>query len=133
MKKEFILILELKAEIGEQLKTAAANKEKTNHLKVLLKALLKHNRAIFNIYRLWLMADLTDGNQLFEMPEGMVKKTNEIELMKPVIEVLSSKSGTHFEEVLKMDYDSRFRYFEPIFSQFGTLKVTKTNFIEKEK
>ena len=133
MKKEFILILEFNAEIGERLKTDAGDKEKTKHLNVLLKALLKHNRAILDIYKLWLMADLTDGNQLFEMPEGMVKKTNEIELMKPVLEVLSGKTGTRFEEVLKMDHDSRFRYFEPIFSQLGTLKVTKTNFFEKGK
>ena len=133
MEKEFILILEFNAQIGEHLKTDAGDKEKTKHLNVLLKALLKHNRAILDIYKLWLMADLTDGNQLFEMPEGMVKKTNEIELMKPVLEVLSGKTGTCFEEVLEMDHDSRFRYFEPIFSQLGTLKVTKTNFFEKGK
>lgn len=131
MKKEFSLILEFKAEIGEHIKTDAGDKEKTKHLNVLLKEVLKNDHAIFDIYKLSLMAYLIDGSHVFEMDTGSVIDTDKIELLEPVLEVLSGKTGTHFKEVLKMDYDSRLGYFEPLFDQLGTLKVTKTNFIEK--
>ena len=131
MKKKFILIVEFDAEIGEQLRVA--DKEKTKYLNVLLKELLKHDRAILDIYKLWLMADFVDGNQLFEMDAGIVKKTNEIELIRPVLERLSQEAREHFEKVLKMDRDRINSYFESLFALFGILNVGKVNFIEKGK
>ena len=131
MKKEFILILEFKAEIGERLSIDAGDKEKTKHLNVLLKELLKHDRAIPDIYKLWLMADLTDGNQLFEMKPFTGKKTTEIELIRPLFDRLNDDTRAYFEKVLKMSHEKRISHFEPLFGQLGTLKVTKTNFIEK--
>lgn len=124
-------MLEFDAEIGEQLQTK--NKGKTIHLNVLLKELLKHERAITDIYRLWLMADLTDGNQLFDMDSSLVKKTNEVELLRPVLEKLSGETAAHFKNAAAMDRDSAFRCFAPLFDRFGTLQVTKTHFIEKGK
>jgi hypothetical protein len=131
MKKKFILIVEFDAEIGEQLRVA--DKEKTKYLNVLLKELLKHDRAILDIYKLWLMADFVDGNQLFEMDAGIVKKTNEIELIRPVLERLSQEAREHFAKVLKMDRDRINSYFESLFALFGILNVGKVNFIEKGK
>ena len=130
MKKKFTLIFEFSAKINEHIKDAG-NKEKTKHLNVLLKEMLKNDHAIFDIYKLSLMAYLIDGCHLFEMDKGSVIETNKIELLEPVFAGLSENERKHFREVLEMDcYDSD-EYFDLMFNQFGTLKVKKVNFMEK--
>ena len=131
MKKKFVLILEFESEIGEKLDIA--DKEKAGYLKGLLQELLKKDRAILEIYKLWLFADFANGNQFFEMDMSHLKKTNEIELIRPVLTCLPKADRKYFAEVLKMDEDSINFYFEGIFEQFGTLQVTKANFMERGK
>jgi hypothetical protein len=131
MEKKFTLIFEFSAKIDEHIKIDAANMEQTKHLNVLLKEVLKNDHAIFDIYKLSLMAYLIDGCHVFEMDKGSVIETNKIELLEPVFAGLSENERKHFREVLEMDcYDSD-EYFDLMFNQFGTLKVKKVNFMEK--
>ncbi len=130
MKKKFTLIFEFSAKINEHIKDAG-NKEKTKHLNVLLKEMLKNDHAIFDIYKLSLMAYLIDGSHIFEMDKGSVIDTDKIELLKPVIAGLNENERKYFEKVLEMGYDDSYEYFEPLFDQLGTLKVKKVNFMEK--
>lgn len=67
------------------------------------------------------------------MESKLFKKTNEIELIRPVLECLPNADREHFAKVLEMDYESIYQYFAFIFTQFGPLKVTKANFIENGK
>ena len=131
MKKKYILILEFKTEISEHLQNE--DKEKAKKLGGLLKELLRNDQAILDIYKLWLFADFIDGNQVFEMEKNLLKKTTEIELIRPVLDCLPEAKRKHFAKVLEMDRESINRYFASVFAQFGQLKVTKANFIENGK
>jgi len=130
MEKKFTLIFEFRAKINEHIKDAE-NKEKTKHLNVLLKEVLKNDHAIFDIYKLSLMGYLIDGSHVFEMDTGSVIETDKIELLEPVFAGLSEKERKHFEKVLEMYCDDSVEYFDLLFAQFGTLKVKKVNFMEK--
>jgi hypothetical protein len=133
MKKNYILTLEFEAVINETI--PIEEKEKMEFFTELLKELLKNDRAVYDIYRLWLMSDLRDGDHMFRMEWDIANLKDSIltDYIKPVLQNLPEKIKEHFDNILAMDADSINRYFDLLFVQFGPLIITKGDFIEKIK
>jgi len=133
MKKTYILILEFEAEIEETL--PARNKHKGRYQKLLLEEFLKSERGILDLYRLRLMSDLGSDNHIYEI-DGDISIFNgkdEYEVIRSMTQFLPDDARAYFERIFARGSDSIDRCFESFFDLFGTLQVTKANFLEKGK
>jgi len=133
MKKTYILIFEFEAEIRE--KVRCKNKKKNRFFNILMAEFLKNDKVIRDIYRLWLMSDLGSDNHIYDVDRDMriLKGSDELKLIRPVLQSLPQDARAHFEKVFEMDRELVNEYFELLFEQFGTMKVKRANFLEKGK
>lgn len=133
MKKTYILILELEAEIREILCTR--NKKKDKYFNKLLEEFLKNDKVVRDIYRIWLMADLASDNHIYEVDKNMsiLKRGNESEAVRSIIEFLPDEAQKHFQNIFARDKKSIDRYLEILFDHLGALKLKRGDFLEKGK
>ena len=131
MKKKYILILELEAEINETI--PATDLEKWGFLSQLLEELLKNDRFIIDYYRLYLMADLRDGDHFFQVAWTCdeLKDIKITDYIKPVLPNLPPKAREHFEKILTMSADEAEEYFGLLVDQFGPIIVVNGSFFER--
>jgi len=131
MNKKYILILELETEIRERI--SVGNKEEKKYFDELQKEFLKNGKIIRELFRLLLISDLAYGSHLFELDKDIINSDDrdEIDVIMPVLQSLSDESKEHFTKMLESDDKKRDEFFDTFFHQFGTFKVTKTNFMEK--
>jgi hypothetical protein len=133
MKKNYILIFELEVEIRERLRSKS--KKKSKYLNLLLQEFLKNDKAALDIYRLWLMSDLGSDNHIYEIDEDLsiLKGKEELEVINSLLQDLPPDAREYFTKIFYNNPEYIDVYLESLFDRFGTLKVTKANFLEKGK
>jgi len=133
MKKTYILIFEFEAEIRE--KVNCKGKKKRRFFNMLMAEFLKNEKVVRDIYRLWLMSDLGSGNHIYDVDRdmGILRGSDELKLIRPVLQSLPQDARAHFEKVFEMDREQVNEYFELLFEQFCNLKLQRANFLEKGK
>ncbi len=133
MKKTYILILELEAEIREILCTR--NKKKDKYFNKLLEEFLKNDKVVRDIFRIWLMADLGSDNHIYEVDKNMsiLRDNDELECIRSIIKSLPDDAQKHFQDVFDRDKESIDRYFEILFDHLGSMKLKRGDFLEKRE
>ncbi|MCI0470046.1 MAG: hypothetical protein L0Y73_00135 [Candidatus Aminicenantes bacterium] len=133
MKKTYILILELEAEIREILCTR--NKKKDKYFNKLLEEFLKNDKVVRDIFRIWLMADLGSDNHIYEVDKNMsiLRDNDELECIRSIIKSLPVDAQKHFQDVFDRDKESIDRYFEILFDHLGSMKLKRGDFLEKRE
>ena len=127
MRKKFRFVLDLDVEIEEKIKGKV--KGSISNLNMLLKEFLKDDRAILDLYKLWLLGDLQSDEHI-EAIEQDIKTRDEKDILKSVLDKLPGKIQMYFIDVLNNNNNSRFEELESFFDQFSMLKFNKAGFIE---
>jgi selenophosphate synthase len=120
-------------EIRERLRSKS--KKKSKYLNLLLQEFLKNDKAALDIYRLWLMSDLGSDNHIYEIDEDLsiLKGKEELEVINSLLQDLPPDAREYFTKIFYNNPEYIDVYLESLFDRFGTLKVTKANFLEKGK
>jgi hypothetical protein len=127
MDKKFRFTLDLSVKINEQI-TASPHRDngKPNRL---LREFLKDDRAVLDLYKLWLLGDLRT-DQHYAAIEKDIHTRDEKDIIKGVLKNCPTKTEQFFLEILEGENDSQFKYLENIFEQFQLLKFNRANFEE---
>lgn len=133
MKKKFVFILEFEADIGEKVSKGCSKEDR--FFAALFKEVLKNDKVIRNLYRLMLMSDFEGGNHIYEMEKDIhaLGMKDELEIIKPVLRYLPDDAIAHFLNIFESKDERREKFFDRFFSEFGNLKIIKSNFMERKK
>ena len=73
--------------------------------------------------------------EVFEMEKNIInlRHRDEIEIITPLLSNLPEDEKAYFLKIFGSDGEVRDAFFEKLFNQFDKLRVTKTNFMAKEK
>ena len=133
MKKKYILILNLEAEISKKIDTG--DKKKDKYYKKLLKAVLKNDLIVREIFLMWLLTDLKEGNFIFRMADfsAELKGKNEIDIIRPVLQSLPREAKEYFLKIFETKNNKKDEFVDIFFSLFRRLNIEKFNFIRNVK
>lgn len=134
MKKEYILIVEFTGEINRVTKGSSTNRD-DRFFAALFEEVLKDDNILRDLYRLMLLSDFSGGNHIFDMEQNIISipYRDEIEILTPLLSTLPDDAKAYFLKIFKSDDEGRDAFFEKLFNQFKNLRVTKANFMAKEK
>lgn len=127
MKKRYKFILDLSVEINDQL--FAQDNEKKRKTEILFKEFLKDDKAILNLYKLWLLGDLRIDEHYEKIKESLHPQ-DEKEIILPILNKCPENVKSHFARILSNENDIQFNELEDFFDQFEMLKFTKASFQE---
>jgi ribosomal 50S subunit-associated protein YjgA (DUF615 family) len=132
MKKNFVFIFEFEADISEKVSKGCSKDDR--FFAALFKEVLKNDKVIRNLYRLMLMSDFEGGNHIYETERYIhdLGMKDELEIIKPVLRNLSDDAIAHFLNIFESKDERREKFFDRFFSHFGTLRVIKSNFMERK-
>jgi calcineurin-like phosphoesterase family protein len=126
MKKKFKFTLDLSVVINDD---GRNNGGQNNNINLLLKEFMKDDKAILDLYKLWLLGDLR-AHEHHEAITRSIEAKNEKEIFIPVLERCHPKVRRHFLEILDSDNDFRYKELEDFFDRFEMLHFNKASFSE---
>ncbi|MCK4761828.1 MAG: hypothetical protein KAW12_06470 [Candidatus Aminicenantes bacterium] len=124
MKKKYRLIVDFDVKINEKIKG-----ENNSNLNLLLKEFLKDDKAVLDLYKLWLLGDLQSDEHI-EAIEDAIQTRDEKELLKPTLEKLQPEPGKYYLDILANNNHNHFEELDKFFGQFSTLKFSSAEFKE---
>lgn len=127
MKKRYQFTLDLCVEINDQL--FVQETEKNKKTEILFKEFLKDDRAILNLYKLWLLGDLRIDEHYEKIKESL-HPMDEKDIILPILKKCPDNVKRHFLEILSSEGDIQFNELEDFFDQFEMLKFTQASFQE---
>lgn len=127
MKKSFRFVLDFSVDIEEEIE--GDDREKRLRLRSLLKAFLKNDQAILDLYKLRLLGDL-QGDEHITAIEQAVAVKDEKDILKPVIQNLPAEEKQYFLNILNSNNNNLFEELDLLFHRFSALKFGKAGFIE---
>jgi len=127
--------MEFDTEISQQVTQGFGTSKVDRFYAALLKEVLNNGEAIRDLYCILLRSDLSDGNHVFDMEQHIlnVPYQDEVEILTPLLYSLPEDAKTYFLEIFKSGGEDKDDFFEKLFDKLDNLKVTRANFIEREK
>ncbi len=127
MKKRYQFTLDLTVEINDQI--FAQEFKKNKKMEILFKEFLKDDKAILDLYKLWLLGDLRIDEHYDKIKESLHPK-EEKEIILPILKKCPENVKNHFGKILCSENDLQFKELEDFFDQFEMLKFTEASFQE---
>jgi hypothetical protein len=127
MKKKFKFTLDLSVEIKDDGQNN--NGGQNSKINLLLKEFLKDDRAILDLYKLWLLGDLRVHEHHDDIKNSIEAK-DEKEIFIPVLKRCHPKVQKHFLKIFDSNNDSRFKELEDFFERFEMLHFNTASFTE---
>lgn len=127
MIKKFRLVLDFKAEIDEEI--AEKDKGRPRKLNLLLKEFLKDDRAILDLYKLFLLGDLQSDEHSRSIAKN-IETRDEKEIIRFLIKNLPPEVERYFLSIINNDNRNHLEDFDKLFVQFSMLEFEKASFVE---
>jgi hypothetical protein len=127
MKKSFRFDLTFSVEIEEEID--GEDGDRGLRLHSFLKAFLKNDQAILDLYKLRLLGDLQSDEHITAIEQAMAVK-DEKDILKPVIQNLPAEEKQYFLNILNSNNNNLFEELDLLFDRFSALKFSQADFIE---
>ncbi len=127
IRKRFRLNVDFVAEINDE--SDGENPKNKQNMETFLKEFLKDDRAILDLYKLWLLSDLKTE----EHYEAIVRNfsvRNEGDILKSVLERCPATTQKYFMKLLNSAEEGLFPELETFFENFDMLNLDNVNFAE---
>lgn len=127
IRKRFRLNVDFVAEINDE--TFGDNPKSKRRMETFLKEFLKDDRAVLDLYKLWLLSDLKTEEHYDAIARNFSVR-NEDDILKSVLERCPSTTQKYFQKVLDSKDEGMFPELETFFENFDMLNLDKVNFDE---
>ena len=127
MKKAFKFTMEFEAVIRETLEDPGQTKP--HRLKELFSHFLRDNRAVLDLYKLWLLGDL----RIDEHHDAIgrhIEARHEDHILVDILGRCGQKTRQYYIEGLNQKDERKLRELEDLFGQFGLLALAGARFEE---
>jgi hypothetical protein len=115
------------AEINDE--TFGGNPKSKGKMETFLKEFLKDDRAVLDLYKLWLLSDLKTEEHYDAIARNFSVR-NEDDILKSVLQRCPSTTQKYFQKVLESKDEGMFPELESFFENFDMLNLDKVNFDE---
>lgn len=127
IRKRFRLNVDFVAEINDE--SFGGNPKDKGKMKEFLKEFVKDDRAVLDLYKLWLLSDLKTEEHYDAIARNFSVR-DEDDILKSVLERCPSTTQKYFRKVLDGKDDGMFPELETFFENFDMLNLDNVNFRE---
>lgn len=129
MKKAFTFTMTFEAEIQETFDSR--EKSRPKRLQELLSQFLADERAVLDLYKIWLLGDLRLDEHHDTVAAG-IDARHEDDILADVLARCSAAARDYYMDGLNQKDDRKLSELEDLFGQFGLLELTGASFEERQ-